>query len=163
MTILSRFLDTNGAGTGSVEATGDYSVTPGIFKCTPAGSDLYITRMIVLVQDSGGFRAEGYGDQAAGITNGIGVSMWREGSQHINFTPVTVKSNAEWGGYCYDTEVKAWGGGDDLLLVRWTFEKSGEKMRLRKVLSDELRVTLNDDMTFLVNHRFLVQGHYPDG
>lgn len=159
--LISQFLDTTGDGTGTNVATGDYSgggLGATKFKLTSTASVGYdITRMIVHVEDGVGFAASKYGSINGGLTNGILVRI-EDGAGGVikNLTPTAVTTNAFWGSYCYDADVKAWGTGNELLLVRWTFERTGSVVELRG--GEELVVLCQDDMTPLVAHGFLVQG-----
>ena len=59
---ISRFLDTNGNGTGTKNANGNYSGAAEIFYIQPpAGSRYQINRLIVEVEDAAGMIATEYG------------------------------------------------------------------------------------------------------
>ena len=75
---------------------------------------------------------------------------------------VPVVSNAEWGALCYDAELKSWGAGNELLVVRFTFKKGGAVVRLvaDRPTPDRLVVTVNDNLSGLLTHRFMVHGKY---
>lgn len=157
---IYRFLDTNGNGTGTKNAVGDYSVAAEEFHIQPPVSLRYsLYRMIVCIEDTAGMRAEYYGDLASALTNGIKVSV--DDGAATELCDLTdgdpVKSNAGWGRHCFDVDVKTWGAGNELLLVRWTFSKAGAPVFLQE--GHRLIVTLNDDLTGLVSHNFMVQGY----
>lgn len=164
-TPFSRWLDTNGDGSGTKEAIGDYSAAPQSFSITPsqvtdAEEVMRVARMIVSIEDSGAFSAEKYGYMSA-LTNGVRLVVTRDSVEiddGMNGVPVT--SNAEWGALCYDASVKTWGVGNQMLLVRWTFEKTGSIIRLDGEAKESLDIVLNDDFSGLIKHRFLVQGYY---
>lgn len=154
--ILSRYLDTNGDGTGTKNANGNYSVTPEQFyidgPCT-------LTRMIVMIEDTAGMQAEEYGNLGVALTNGVTITIDRSGLDNnaVNLTDgLPIKTNAEWGRLCYDVDVKSWGAGDEVFLARWTFANA-EPIKLGD--GDRLEVTLNDDFTGLIEHYFKVQGY----
>ncbi len=158
--IFSRFLDTNGDGTGTKNAVGNYSSTATPFYIQPAANQtFYLARMLITVRDSGAFDAEEYGNGIA-LTNGITVTIHHD--EHGELYDLTdgepIKSNTDWGTRCYDVDVKTWGTGDEVLLGRWTFEKAGEPLVLNAPRS--LRVNLNDNLSGLVGHYFVVQGTY---
>ena len=46
-----------------------------------------------------------------------------------------------------------------IIVVRWTFAKSGAPIRLDGAKNARLEVLLNDDLTGLVDHHFVVQGY----
>lgn len=157
--VLTRFLDTNGDGTGTTNANGNYSVTPEEFYIQPGEGYYYdIARMIVEIQDTSGMSAVDYGNIAGGLANGVSVQVVRGATTLRDLTPDPIKSNAEWASYCYDADLKTWSTGNEFLAVRWTFAKSGKPLYLSGDHSDRLVVTLNDDLTGLVEHKFLVQG-----
>lgn len=151
-----RHLDTVGDGTGSIDGNGNYSVTPRKLKLT-AASELDLHRMMVEIRDTGAFSAEKYGALAE-LTNGVKVeAIDADDNVLIDLLDGTpIKSNAEWGANCYDVDLKTWGAGDEFVLVRWTFAKAGAPLTLHA--GESLQVTLQDDLSGLVEHHFLVQG-----
>jgi hypothetical protein len=158
--IINRYLDTNGDGTGTKNANGNYSSVADIFYIQPpAGSRYEINRMIVTVQDTGAQRAEYYGALGTALTNGITVREQNDDGTFNNLTDgITIKTNAGWGSICYDVDLKSWGAGDSMLLVRWTFRNAGDPIQLNGNSNDRLEVVLNDDLSGLVAHYFMVQG-----
>ena len=160
--MISRFLDTVGDGSGGIDGTADYStVADSLLITPPAGKRYTLTRMIVSIQDTGSFDAEKYGNNVT-LTNGITVKVIDSvaGTVIDLLGGQTVKSNVGWAAYCYDAEVKSWGSGDEFLVARWTFEKSGVDVVLTE--NDSLEVGFNDNLTTLGAHRFLVQGFSED-
>jgi len=159
--IISQYLDTLGTGLGTTNATGNYSSSAEIFYFEASRGETAIERMIVSIEDGQNMRAEHYGTLGGALTNGVIVRHVRaNGDVLIDFTGgVPVTQNGLWGSLCYDVDVKAWGAGNELLLVRWTFAKSGIPVKL--LVGDRLEVVLNDNFTGLVTHRFLVQGFWP--
>lgn len=156
---LSRFLDLDGDGTGTKNAIGDYSTADTLYIQPAAGTVYRIERMLVSIEDGVGMRAERYGGLAAALTNGVTVRVADDSGTILDLTDgLPIKSNAGWGSYCYDVDIKAWGAGNELLLVRWTFAKAGVPLRLDGDNNERLEVILNDDMTGLVSHYFMVQG-----
>lgn len=162
---LFRKLDTNGNGTGTTNANGDYSsALEEFYISAPSASerDLILQRIIITIEDTTGFSANEYGNLAAALTNGV-VIQHRQSDETI-VTDLTdgepVKTNAGWGSKCYDVDLKTWGVGNEFLLVRWTFERSGSSIHLNGGSGDRLAVRLNDDFTGLVSQSFEVQGAY---
>ena len=152
--MISQFL-MNGV---AIDAIADYSLTPRYFAFTTRESGVVeVQRMIVTIRDTAGFQAEEYGNLGSELTNGLNV-VKRDGDNNevLNLTPQSIKSNAEWASYCYDADIKTWGNGDEFLLVRWTFGKSGSPLKLK--FGDSIAVRVNDDLQGLVSHRFLIQG-----
>ena len=158
---IYRYLDTNFDGTGTKNAIGNYSGAVEAFGITPPSGEVYkITRMIVSVRDGNGFSAADYGNITNGLTNGISVYQVK-GSLILNDLTdgVPIQTNAGWGTVCYDVDVKTWGVGEESLLVRWTFAKSGRPLTLG--FGESLEVRLNDDLSDLSSHTFMVQGYKP--
>jgi len=160
-TLLSRFLDTNGDGSGTKNANGDYSSTADIFYIQPGAEQVFrISRMLVSIEDTNGMSASDYGNITSGLTNGIQVRKQDDSGTISDLTDgLPVQSNAAWGSFCYDVELKAWSTGNELLVVRWTFTKSGQFIRLNGSNNERLEVVLNDNLTGLIGHYFLVQGY----
>lgn len=162
--IFSRFLDTNGDGTGTTNANGDYSGTGNEdqFYIAPAsGESFWIERMIVSVEDTSGFTAQEYGNLGAALTDGIEVQV-RTGADTVKIDltdGVPIETNAHWGRMCYDVDVKSWGAGNELLVCRWTFTRTGGALILNGGNSERLTVVLSDSFTGLISHYFLVQGY----
>jgi hypothetical protein len=159
--IISRMLDTNGNGTGTKSALGNYTSAAEEFYIQPPEGEQYrLTRMIVSVADTPAMQAEEYGNLGAALTNGITVSVHNSQGLLYDLTDPAfpVKTNAGWAYMCYDAQMLTWGAGDELLVARFTFLKSGAPVVLRSWEGEKLVVTLNDNFTGLIAHSFLVQG-----
>jgi hypothetical protein len=164
--IISRFMDTTGDGTGTYTGVGDFSSTARTLRILAAPNErLSIARLIVGVEGDSFANSDLYGSGLA-LTNGI--LLWvadSEGTVKYNLidprNPVT--KNGEWAHYCYDFQrfSTAFPQGNDLGAVRWTFAKSGVPVILNPGWS--LNLLLQDDLTTgttgLVEHHFLVQGY----
>lgn len=164
MKSLARYLDFNGDGTGGKNANGNYASAADILYIQPpAGYTFHIARMIVEIEDTGVMRAEYYGSTNGALTNGIQVREQDDSGTINDLTDgVPIKTNAGWGSQCYDVDVKSWGAGNEVLLVRWTFAASGAPIVLDGANNERLEVVLNDDLSGLVEHRFMVQGLVTD-
>jgi len=156
---ISQFLDTVGDGSGTTSAIGDYSSVPGVFKISPAAGEVFsIARMLVYIEDAGTISADEYGNLAA-LTNGVKVSGFRDSVEQVALTgQVNIKTNSQWGRICYDSNPLTYGNGNNIIVARWTFSKSGRPIILQGDELDDLRVTLTDNLTGLIDHTFLVQG-----
>lgn len=170
-TTFTRHLDTDGDGTGTKNAIGDYSGAEEIFYIQPSSTQVFrITRMMVLVRgDKSSFYTDSYGSRPA-LSAGIVVRTQNDSGTLINLTDdVPVETNGNWGRFCYDSEIypSTTGNTDTYLRVRWTFEKSGYPLRLVGSNNERLEVVLNDDFSLnsgglsspLVEHYFVVQGY----
>lgn len=157
--LISRYLSDDGTVTGNKNANGNYAGAVEEFYIEPAAGESYtLTRMIVSFEDAGGMQAQEYGNIGSALTNGIEVKVVNEDDTVImDLTDgVPVKTNSQWARLCYDVDVKSWGSGNDLCVVRWTFTKSGDAIYLEE--GQRLVVYLNDSLVGLISHYFLVQG-----
>ena len=157
--LWSKHLDTNGDGTGTYNAVGNYSSTPTEFLLVPEKS-VRVHRLLITVEAAFGFKAEIYGSDVA-LTNGINLEVRDHDDVVLGlFTDRhSVKTNAHWAMYCFDVDVKSWrtaGSGNELLTARWTFSRMGAPLWMRA--GHKLAIKLNDDFTGLVLHHFVVQG-----
>jgi hypothetical protein len=161
--IISQYLGIDGAD--STNVIGNYASAPDTFYIAPSAGEVYrISRLIVHLEDTVGIDADAYGN-AITLTNGIQVKQIEDngGGSTVLITDFTsgipVKTNGDWAAMCYDAALLTWGSGNEHFVVRWTFSKSGQYVRLDGDQNDQLIVIVNDDLTGLVNHNFLVQGY----
>ena len=163
-TPLFRYLDKVGDGTGTKSATEDYSgvgLGSTDFKIAPApGEVMRINRMIIAIVDSTGTNQDIYGNIGV-LTNGLTVKIKDAGGDLIDLSDnIPIQTNGGWAHLCFDIFQPQPGVGNDHILVRWTFKRSGVGLRLSGNDGEFLAVTLNDDMTGLIEHLFHVQGHF---
>jgi hypothetical protein len=160
--ILTRYLDTTGDGSGTKNAIGNYASSAQIFRIAPASGKVFrISRMLINIEDTAGMKAENYGDTGSPLTNGIEVRTHDGSSTLIDLTDgIPIKTNAHWGRTCYDVDIKSWSTAptNELLLARWSFFRCGQYLRLNGSKNQELQVVLNDNLTGLISHYFMVQG-----
>ncbi|MHC4316827.1 MAG: hypothetical protein ACYSW3_30670 [Planctomycetota bacterium] len=161
--LISRVLDTVGDGSGTTDAIGNYAGgSIEDFMIKPASDEVFVlTRMLIQVVDTTGMDADKYGNNIT-LTNGIHVLVTDGvGSTIMELTDPNnpIIANGDWGAFCYDVDVKTWGTGNNHLLARWTFAKSGEDVYLRGHRGEQLVVRLNDDFSGLIHHHFVVQGY----
>jgi len=157
--IISRHLK---FADGTENAVSNYTNTQTqLYIQPPAGYVYYIRRLIVHIRDTGGFDAAKYGNNLTFAT-GIGIRTFT-GSGATLTNDLTdgdrIKTNADWGHWCYDITLVDFGIGDEFLNVRWTFGKSGQIIRLDGDQMDRFSAILSDDMTGLNDHHFVVQGY----
>ena len=160
-TLFSNFADTNGNGTGTKNANGDYSGAVEAFYIQPPAGTIYrVHRMIASLEDTSGMTPEEYGNLAAALGNGIEVMVKDDSGTLVDLTDgVPITTNAQWGRMCYDVDLKTWGASNELLVARWTFAKSGAAIVLDGNHNGRLEILLNDDLQGLISHYFLVQGN----
>lgn len=158
---IFRYLDDVGDGSGVINANGDYSASQGIFRIAPAAGQIFrISRMIVMVEDTSGFTPVEYGNTASALTNGIQVRCHNGVSTVCDFTNShPIKFNGDWAGRCYDADLKTWGSSNEMLVVRWTFTKGGQFVRIDGDANEEFQVVLDDDLSGLINHTFYINGY----
>ena len=158
---IYQFLSTNGDGSGDINANGDYSVTPGEFYISPPPyHKAVLERMILEIEDTNGFASTDYGNITGALPNGVRIQALKGGVVQCEYDggqPIT--TNAGWSTIMYDVDVKTWGPGNELLVGRFTFAKSGSPCILNGP-DWRLRALLNDNLTGLVAHKFMVQGYY---
>lgn len=163
---LSRFLDTNGNGTGTKNAVGNYvDGALEIFYIQPPASTVYkITRLLVNVEDTKGMTGEEYADLGSALTVGVVIRVQGDSGTIVNLTDdLPVKANNQWSRFAYDVVVSnlsssGLGSANDFVLSRWSFFKSNTVIRLDGDQNERLEVVLNDNLTGIVSHYFLVQG-----
>lgn len=145
---------------GSNNANGNYSGAETFFTVAPGASEVYrIHRMVVTIEDTSGFTAQEYGNLGFALTNGVSVQIRNAGGLVKNLTNGNpVKTNAQWAGLCYDADLKTWGSGDELLAVRWSFDRSGAPLRIDGAAGEYFAISLNDNFSGLVDHHFFLQG-----
>lgn len=157
--LLHQFLSTNGDGTGTISGIGNYASAATEFYIQPAAGEIYrIARIIPHVVDAGSFDSSSYGNGIV-ITNGVLVQQKHDAVVDVNFTPEPIKTNVDWGRYCFDIKVSTFGVGNESLASRWTFVKYGQYIRLVGDNNDRFTVILNDDFTDLVDQTFVVEGY----
>ena len=158
---IYRSLDTNGDGTGTKNAVGDYSVaglgaTEFFFQPEyPA----HIERIMISMEDTSGMSASDYGNIAGGLTNGWTLKVFDGEVEVLDFNEgIAVTSNAEIGFTSYDVDVKTWSTGNEILVSRFTFGRAGQALYLPQ--DHKLSVTFSDDLSGLIQHYFKIQGYY---
>jgi len=158
---IFQLLSSNGDGTGTADATGNYSSTPLSLKCSRSYGWAHIARMIVMIQDGGTFDAELYGNGIV-LTNGIRVYVKNASDAVLwEMTSFPIISNSDWAGHCHDYNYsESIGVGDSVASIRWTFDKAGQQCIVKFDQGEYLEVYLNDDFSGLTHHRFTVQGHH---
>lgn len=156
-----RFLDTDGDGTGTKVAIGNYSGGQDFKYVHPRGSNTIadIHRLMVHIQDTSPLSADEYGGLAA-LTNGIQLLV--TDVNDVTFRDLTdgvpIKSNAHWGRFCYDFSLDTFGSGGDFCQARWTFNAAGSPLHLKPGWSFIAR--MSDNLTGLIDHTFNLQGIY---
>ena len=163
-------------GTGSLDLTsgsqGATSGSPAYFLIAPAPGEVYrIARLIGELEAVGTISSGKYGDQTA-LTNGLELQIMSgsapaSGNPTGSWTPIQnltdqpIQNNIDWGHYCYDIQffnAAVGPAGNDFMLWRWTFSKTGAPLRLDGNNNEALVLIIRDDVTSLVHNEFSIQG-----
>lgn len=155
----TQFMTEVGASPENVDAIGDYSSEAAIFEVRPPDGETWnIARLIISVTDSGSFDSGAYGNGIT-LTNGITLRVSNDDGIVYNMTPDPIITTVDWSEYCYDGRVDSFGTGNNAFFARWTFRNAGLFLQLDSRRNERLELVVNDDLTGLIQHRFLVQGH----
>lgn len=146
----------DGSNEKVISASGD------LYYAGPAeGKYWHIERMLVYIEDGTAPKINEYGGATA-LTNGHKLNVLRGGASGAVITDllggITIKSNGDWGSLCYDLSLSNPGSGNGVVLVRWTFGKSGSPLVLSGAREDKLVLQTQDALNALVDHRFMIQG-----
>lgn len=150
-TQASRFMDTVGDGTGSIDMNVNGAITPvRFFLRTLVGHVALLYRQIVHLTDTGSIDSGGFGNGMS-LTNGIEIGRWSFtandwlGPRLTEQLPIT--TNTLWAGYGFDLDHNKWGLGDESLTSRFSFFKDGGPI----LIGDNCgwAVEINDDLTSL--------------
>lgn len=150
----SRFLDTVGDGSGTIDAAVDGSETIVDFKYVcPAGKICYINRLIVGLVTDGKINSGEYGNITA---LAVGVTAWfkeKEGDALTDrTTQFPVKKTTDWQMYSHDLRISNFGVGNESLTVEHDFRTAGAPLIL--LPGGEYTIRIADDLTDLVGHYF---------
>jgi len=170
--LISQYLDTVGDGSGTKNAIGDYATTATVLKIAPGTGAIYdIHRLIFSISDTGAMTTAKYGTLNA-LTAGIEIYVADEAGINYYLTDpdFPIKTNGELSYICFDVDYVTLGGGDTLVNGRFSFDRftEGPDNRDHGIVlhgkhGEHLGVAINDTLTGLNAHRFLVQGHVLGG
>lgn len=151
-------LSSNGDGNGTTNWNGDYSVTPGRAYYAPGAGEVRLcARLIIELEDAPNMRAEHYGTTGAPLANGITIAYQSQGEAEQLLTPEAIVKNGDWLALCYEARIAAWGAGNEILAASLCMLADGVPIYLDGDEGDYLEVNLNDDLSGLVEHRFLAK------
>jgi len=156
---LFRFLDLNGDGSGVKNAIGNYATATPFFITPDAIEQRFIIhRVMTYIEDAEtGITLATYGGDTA-LGTGIQLQVVRRYGQTFDlYDGSTVKSNADWARICYDVDISTFPAGNNYVHARWTFSRSGAPIVLN--YGDKLQFVMNDNLTALITHSFLIQGY----
>jgi len=144
---------------GSSVMIGDYGTATNFYYQPGADDVVVIKRMIIHIKDTAGIDADKYGNGIT-LTNGIHIHLIQDGETIDLLDGGTIKTNAEWAAMCHDAELKGWGQGNDIVSVRWSFDKGNQGLRLIGANNDRLQVVLQDNFEGLLGHSMNIQGEH---
>ena len=142
--------------------TSDGSSTAVPYYAGPVeGKYWHIERMLIFIEDAGAGTISQYGSATA-LTNGLTLDVRQGGPSGPSVLDLTdgapVKSNGDWAHHCYDISLSAPGSGNGVVLVRWTFGKSGAPLILSGARNEKLVLENNDQLNVLIKHTAIIQG-----
>lgn len=160
---FSRFLDTNGDGTGTVSATGNYSGGATNFFIQPGSNEQYeISSLILTIYDAVTFEFSDYG-AASGLTNGISIQLVQNGATTDLTDQETIKNNFHVYTQFFPVQFLTLGPALDqfsIITALYDFKNHHNlKIVLNGVTNDRLQIVLNDNFSGLNDHRFHVKGY----
>lgn len=156
-----HYLDTNGDGTGTTNAIGDYSVTPAVFYFQPgAGETVEAAKLMMHVADKGAFEFDGYGSLAAGVvTNGVEITFYRLGQLALKLTNgEPIIANHAYSHLNTDYILSTYTSNYQASTVSFDAASFNGPLVMHGDLQDQLRVELNDNFTGLDSHQFILYG-----
>jgi len=156
-----HYLDTNGDGTGTTNAVGDYSAAVTSFYLAPAvGEVIVLEKLIIQVADKGAFAIDGYGGLAAGVvTNGVTIQFSRLGSVVTKLTDnAPIVTNADMSRLNTDYRLIPYASSYNSSFVSFDNTSFGTSLYMVGDLQDTLEVLLHDNFTGLESHRFIAYG-----
>jgi hypothetical protein len=156
--LLNRPMSTTGLPSGSMNINGDGSTTPIDYYIEALQNErLLVARVMVHIVDGGSFDAGSYGN---GITldNGMDLFYKRDGIKYKITDSLPIKTNVDWGRWCYDIAVSEFGQGNEALNARWTLTKYGTPYGIILEEGDQLGIRVNDDMSDLIEQTLILEG-----
>jgi hypothetical protein len=161
-TPFAQLLSSNGDGTGTTNAKGNYSTgSPGIFYLQPpAGQVWCLTSLPILITDDGALDAGRYGD-ALVLTNGFLLEVKSGATVKLDLCGgLPILTNADWGRCGATPFLIDWGVGDDSLAVILNFTQLyGLPLRLVGDNNDRLQLTVRDNTANIVSHYLQAMGY----
>jgi hypothetical protein len=151
-----RSFTTDGIGGGSIDGIGDFSVTPRVLKVNcRAGERLLCGVLLVHVQDAGVLDPAKYGALAA-LTNGIIIGIHdADGVETMRITQDPILHFGDWQHIGRTTQYAA-AAGD--VSIQCQIAAGGVLGNFKLYPGMSYRVTLNDNLTGLTAHDFILCG-----
>ena len=146
---------------GSIDVTGDYSsgVTTFTYTNTSSTETVFVSNMVVTIQDDSPFNLAQYAGLGTTLVNGINVFyLGTSGTvrNDIIGTTFNVQKNSDWNNYTNDITLTDPGTGDGIYNVTLDFRNNGSYIILRQ--GDVFSFEVQDDMTSINNQRVQING-----
>lgn len=153
---FSRRLDTVGDGSGLNNAIGAYTLgAPGVFKIVGgAGVLVFIKRLIVYIADDANISGTGYGGNGV-LPNGLLMEIV-QGGETVSFSPNPITTNAQWQRIAGSNSLIQLPGQANSIAFALEFNEQFVPLAIGPGI--EFRITCRDDLSFLTEHAFTVQG-----
>jgi hypothetical protein len=144
-------------------ANGNYAVaTDFSYTNTSSTNTLFLTSLIITIEDDGLFPSDEYGGIGNALSNGIQLFFTDTGGTNNNFiigSDDPIKQNSDWFSYTPIVRFVKLDSGNTTLILNIKFEDISPVI-LRQ--NDFIAIRLNDNFTNLVEHKFQIKGfNYP--
>jgi len=157
---IYQYLDTNGDGSGTIDAQGNYASATEFYITPQAENEVYeLARLIINIEDTGTVDAGSYGNNIS-LTGTDGIEAKVLDSDNNVLRDLTageiIQTNGHWAKVSYDVSNTDFGAGANYVNCRWTFSKSGKAIKLD--YGERLAIILKGNFTALDGHFFMIQG-----
>lgn len=151
---FSRFMDTVGDGSGTVEQAVDGSITPVEFCVTAPAGYAYVVNSLTINYAVTGKLDIGYGAAATALPNGLSIyEKNKDGDVTRNaLFQLPIKDNSNWGAYSFDVLPLTLKNDNQSLTFVYDFIRDGAPIVLNPGYS--YCVKINDKMTSYVNTHY---------
>lgn len=158
---ISKFAENSQSTEDAIINCAAYNETLCLFKIQPPDEEVWhISRLIISLEDSGTMANDEYGNLGSALTNGLVIYYINDNGTQYNLTnSQPIKTNADFAKFSYDSRVINWGGNQNTIDTRWSFDKGGTILQLNGSINESLAIKLNDNFIGLQGHTFLFQGH----
>jgi hypothetical protein len=158
---LIRFLDTNGDGTGTKNAIGNYSGAATPFYIAPPADQVYsVTELLIQLSDNGAFGQSVWGSMASALTNGLLIRAKRNTTVVLDILDgIPIKTNDQLSHLTSRVTLLTWSGSTNTLQASFTTAEFGTPLYLNGALDESLEIVCNDDFSGLIDQTFVVHGY----
>lgn len=153
----SRYM--NQVGSANIEADVDGSSTPVNFEFGPSTNEVFVLdRILIYGLGTSNVASTNYVNLTA-LSNGVVMTLQNSGGIVKDITDgLPLKTNDDLTNLCYDVRQNLFGANPRSISLRYSFTKEtgGHGILLDGRRGEKLIMTINDDLTALVAHRFKV-------